>query len=118
MFYMLVSSGIAMEIHYCMGKRAGVEFYHTENDKCSRCGMTEKKNGCCHDEHQFHKLNDFHKNVSNDISFEAPFEIVELSFPHYNWQLAALPEAELINNHSPPDYLPPPATILHGVFRL
>jgi hypothetical protein len=115
---MLVSSGIAMEIHYCMGKRAGVEFYNNDNDKCGRCGMKEKKNGCCHDEHQFHKLNDFHKNVSNDICFEAPFDVVEISFPLYNWQVASSPVAELINNHSPPGYLPPPASILHGVFRL
>ena len=115
---MLVSSGIAMEIHYCMGKRAGVEFYNNDNDKCGRCGMKVKNNGCCHDEHQFHKLNDFHKNVSNDISFDAPFDVVEISFPLYNWQVASSPVAELINNHSPPGYLPPPASILHGVFRL
>ena len=27
---MTVSSGIAMEIHYCMGKQAGVDFYKTK----------------------------------------------------------------------------------------
>jgi len=40
--YMGVSSGIAMEIHYCMGKKAGVEFYGSSTDKCGKCGMTGK----------------------------------------------------------------------------
>lgn len=69
---MSVSSGIAMEIHYCMGKKAGVDFYATGQDKCSRCGMKEKKGGCCNDEHQFYKLTSDHKTVTNDHDFNAP----------------------------------------------
>ena len=75
--YMAVSSGIAMEIHYCMGEKAGVEFYGSGSDKCGKCGMKDTK-GCCHDEHKFYKLNDSHKTVSNDINF-TPGEIAIVS---------------------------------------
>ncbi len=43
--YMSISTGIAMEIHYCMGKKAGMEFYVSSSDKCGKCGMTEKDTG-------------------------------------------------------------------------
>lgn len=61
-----MSTGVAMEIHYCMGKKAGVDFFQTENERCGRCGMKEKKGGCCNDEHRFFKLSDAHKNVAAD----------------------------------------------------
>ena len=53
--YMAVSSGIAMELHYCMGDMAGMEFYASANDTCGKCGMTQKNTGCCHDEFKFYK---------------------------------------------------------------
>ena len=40
--YLGVSSGVAMEIHYCMGKKAGVDLYNSNNQKCSKCSMHEK----------------------------------------------------------------------------
>ena len=77
LIYMTVSSGVAMEIHYCMGKRAGVDLYNTADEKCGRCGMKEKKGGCCNDEHVFYKLADAHKNVYNDYNaFVSPVIIV------------------------------------------
>ena len=116
--YLTVSSGIAMEIHYCMGKQAGVEFYASDNDKCGRCGMTEKKKGCCHDEHKFVKLADSHKNVYNDISF-SPGELALLTeYPSYNWQVAETGTLAVVNNHSPPNIFGPSATIRNCVFRL
>ena len=118
MMYMTVSSGIAMEIHYCMGKKAGVDFYGSANDKCGRCGMKEKKSGCCHDEHKFYKLSDSHKNVSNNINFTANEIAVLTEYPVYNWQLPADRALASINNHSSPDDTGPSNCILNCVFRL
>ena len=115
---MTVSSGIAMEIHYCMGQKAGVEFFKTKNDKCSRCGMTEKNNGCCHDEHQFHKLEDSHKNVYNNISFDAGEITIVSAYSVYNWQLPAESVNDIVHNNSPPGYSGPSACIMHCVFRI
>jgi hypothetical protein len=116
--YLGVSSGIAMEIHYCMGEKAGVEFYSGDAKKCGKCGMTEKKNGCCSDEHKFYKLDDLHKKASNDVNFETPVFILSNSFPAYDFILETTPVENTINNHSPPVYSGPSACILNCVFRI
>ena len=116
--YMTVSSGIAMEIHYCMGKKAGVEFFPSLNDKCGRCGMTEKKAGCCHDEHRFVKIEDSHKNGYNEISFSAGAKAVVTEYPLYHWQMAEQVTLASVNNHSPPDLTGPSAIVMNCVFRL
>ena len=115
---MTVSSGIAMEIHYCMGKRAGIDFYKTENDKCSRCGMKENKTGCCHDEHKFKKLEDSHKNVFNTISFDAPEVALLSDHPVYNWKITTGLTTQVIHNNSPPIYSGISACIMNCVFRI
>ncbi len=116
--YMAVSSGFAMDIHYCMGKKAGVDFYGSANDKCGRCGMKGKKGGCCHDELKFYKLSDSHKNVSNNISFTVDVIAVVTEYPHYNWQLPADAALATVNNNSPPDDTGPSACVLNCVFRI
>lgn len=115
--YLGVSSGIAMEIHYCMGKKSGIDLYGSKNDKCGNCGMKEKK-GCCNDEHKFFKLNDSHKNVSNDLSFEAPLAILTNQYLVNDFLPAVNNDVIKINNHSPPLYNKPSACILHCVFRI
>src|SRR5450631_2049405 len=102
MIYMTVSSGMAMEIHYCMGKKAGIDLYGTGSEQCGRCGMKEKKDGCCHDEHQFIKLSDYHKNISNDIHFGIEEGIKLTAYPVYNWQTTSDGVVALVNIHSPP----------------
>lgn len=116
--YMAVSSGIAMEIHYCMGKKAGVEFYGSSSDRCGKCGMKDTKTGCCHDEHKFYKLNDSHKTVSNDINFAADEIVLAGGQVVYDWQLPVSVSLAAINNHSPPDNTDPSACIMNCVFRL
>lgn len=115
---MVLACGVATEIHYCMGKKAGVELYGSESKQCGKCGMTEQKDGCCHDEHEFYKIGDSHKTVSNDLDFTAPVAIIENIFPVYDWQLPAYAAATAVNNHSPPEYSRPAACILNCVFRI
>lgn len=115
--YLGVSSGVAMEIHYCMGKKAGVEFYGSDNDKCSKCGMKHKK-GCCNDEHKFYKINDSHKTVSNDLSFETPVVAIVTQYPFYQTSFVFTDVDKTVQNHSPPIYTKPSACVLNCVFRL
>lgn len=116
---MTVSSGIAMEIHYCMGEKAGVDFYKLTDDKCGLCGMKEQnKKGCCSDDHKFYKLDDSHQKAVNDYSFNIGEMAIISHYPIYEVQVPPAASAALINNHSPPGYTKPPARILHGVFRI
>ena len=116
--YLGVSSGVAMEIHYCMGKKAGVEFYGHDNGKCGKCGMTEKKNGCCSDEHKFYKLEDAHKNISNNLSFETPVFNFVTTYPDFSNLFVENIAFKTIQHHSPPDYTEPSTCIMNCIFRL
>jgi hypothetical protein len=116
--YLAVSSGIVMEVHYCMGKIAGVELYGSSDDTCGKCGMTEKKGGCCSDEFKIYKLEDAHKNVTNAISFFDGQAAVITTYADYNW-LQALQTAPLASPvHSPPDIGGPPLNIIYCTFRI
>lgn len=116
--YLAVSSGIALEIHYCMGKQAGVELYGTGNNKCGKCGMTDTRSGCCHDEYKFYKLEDSHKLVSNDITIAAGEVVLTNDHSIYHWSLPGNTTAANFNDHSPPIYSGPPDHVLNCVFRL
>lgn len=94
-----------------------MDLYGAGNDKCHKCGMKEKK-GCCSDENKFYKLNDSHKNVSNDLNFEIPVAVITNIYPSFNFLLSDLQAEEKINNHSPPIYNRPSACVLNCVFRL
>ncbi len=116
--YMAVSSGIALELHYCMGDKAGMELFGSSSDSCGRCGMTEKDTGCCHDEYKFYKLSDSHKTVSNDIDLAASsFKVVNDHYI-YDWQMPDNTALTAVNNYSPPDHTAPPACIMNCVFRI
>lgn len=49
-----------VNIHYCMGRLASVEYGIGEQDECNKCGMKERK-GCCHTESTFLKIQDDHQ---------------------------------------------------------
>ena len=116
--YMAVSSGVALQLHYCMGDKAGMELYGSATDKCGKCGMTEKHSGCCHDEFKFYKINDSHKTVSNDIDLSATWVAIVKDFYLYNWQMPDKTALTAVNNHSPPDDTEPSACIMNCVFRI
>jgi hypothetical protein len=116
--YMGVSSGVAMELHYCMGDKAGVDLYGSSSDTCGKCGMSEKDSGCCHDEYKFYKIEDSHKSVYNTIDLTASSEALINDHFMYNWQLPEDMAASAVNNHSPPGYAGPSLCILNCVFRI
>lgn len=118
LIYMAVSSGIAMDLHYCMGKKAGVDLYGSASDTCGRCGMTEKDTGCCHDEFKFYKISDSHKVVSNDINLSAFETPIITTYFLFNWQMPDNVAPIAVNNHSPPDDTGPSACIMNCVFRI
>lgn len=116
---MMSSTGIAMEVHYCMGKKAGVDFFKVENEKCKKCGMIEKKGGCCNDEHKFFKLNTECKNSSPYLLTQF-FNGDALVLQSNDFYLSHFPcnTSNVIISDYPPDKHSPPIYILNCVFRL
>ncbi len=63
-FYLTVSSGMVMNVHYCMGKFSSVTFGHEQDHNdgaCDKCGMVKTENHCCKDEVTKVKLSDSHQ---------------------------------------------------------
>ena len=115
--YLGVSSGIAMNIHYCMGKLFSVELMHS-NDKCHKCGMKYGKNSCCNDKFKIVKLTDSHKIISNDINIFTPVAILDNSKSIFDTDFHNTQITTLFNNHSPPISQGISLCILHSLFRI
>ncbi len=70
--YISSSTGATLHFHYCMGAHAGWGFGHNDAKICSKCGMEEKDNGCCKNEHRFIK-----NNTDQKIT-ESTFQLMQL----------------------------------------
>lgn len=79
-FYLAITSGLAMNIHYCMGKISSVSF-GSEGDHsdgtCNKCGMNKTENHCCNDEFQFVKLTDSHQSSG----FSGNIQLISIELP-------------------------------------
>ncbi|MGB8190578.1 MAG: hypothetical protein WCF67_01605, partial [Chitinophagaceae bacterium] len=64
-FYLSLASGVMVNVHYCMGELASVDYGHKEEDKCGRCGMPDDNNACCHTDSKLVKLQDDHQLTSS-----------------------------------------------------
>ena len=117
--YMMTASGFAMEVHYCMGEKVKVEFFsNKEDEKCGRCGMKEKKGGCCTDELKFYKISDSHKQINNDLDLTTVGVWTVIPFPVYNWQMPAIANSYVEAVHDPPQIPKPSRLIFHCIFRI
>ena len=79
--YLAISSGLILEIHYCMGKEAGssVKFAGNATPRCGKCGMENGPHKCCHNELKLIKVQDSHQQASLDYQCQAPEVPVQLS---------------------------------------
>lgn len=63
-FYLAATSGMVINVHYCMGKISSITFNedadHNEG-ACGKCGMLKTQNHCCKDEISKGKVNDSHQ---------------------------------------------------------
>jgi hypothetical protein len=115
--YLGVSSGVAYNVHYCMGKISSIDLMH-KNDKCGKCGMKSNADGCCKDEFKIIKLNDSHKLIANDINIVTPVAIIENLKRDFDPKLFSSQITSSLNNHSPPESPGIALNILHCVFRI
>ena len=114
--YVSIASGVMVNIHYCMGDLASVEYGTDASEACGKCGMKEKK-GCCHTEYKFVKLQDAHQLVKTAIEFtQLPAEL-----PAYtvNNDIFLKEQSHLsLNYHSPPDPRVNEVYLHNCVFRI
>ena len=60
LLYIVTASGIVVNLHYCMGKLASVEYGIDTHETCGKCGMKDTP-GCCETESKVVKVQDEHQ---------------------------------------------------------
>lgn len=58
--YMTASSGVVVNVHYCMGKMASVQMDNSTDNLC-KCGVKTSSKGCCHNEVKVVRMTNLHK---------------------------------------------------------
>ena len=117
LIYLATSTGLALQVHHCMGKSAGLSLISSSQNKCGECGMTKGKNACCKDEVKFVKLQDSHKLLYANFELPIPEAIINNTY-HINDVSLVNRISPLVNLHSPPNSGQPSLCILHCVFRV
>jgi hypothetical protein len=84
--YFVISSGLVMSVHYCMGKISSVDLNHNSTETCV-CGMSLKETsnkGCCKTEIKMVKLEDNHKATYAFYNFQAPVTLAPQAISIFN----------------------------------
>jgi hypothetical protein len=117
LLYFTASSGVVLNVHYCMGHVASVKVDNF-SVKAGMCGSDEQQGDCCRDEVKVLKVSNQHKAAVAAYSINLPV----VALPTYSSlidqssltsQLADQPVA-----HAPPGISSPPDYILNCVFRI
>ncbi len=98
--YFTISTGVIVNIHYCMGKVSSVKMNVLAQNLCG-CGKKENK-GCCKTEHKLVKLADNHKAEVVNFTLQAPVDIQSSVYNLINTPLLNQNDNQTFNNHSPP----------------
>lgn len=115
--YLSLSTGIVINLHYCMGDLASVELGLSHDDTCAKCGMKDQK-GCCETEYQLVKVQDVHQ-AAKDFSASVLNSPV-LSPPPVSitWVPVFVSTPAYPSYSYPPDSGPIDRCVLHSVFRI
>jgi hypothetical protein len=115
--YITLTSGVVVNIHYCMGRIAGVSYGHEADHKCGKCGM-QNKEGCCGTEHKLIKADDDHiysKTVSATSSLPA---VIPAGYPEHTSPLSSTADHSSSLYHSPPDVRGNHLFVHNSIFRI
>lgn len=115
--YITLTSGVAVNVHYCMGKMAGVTYGVERAHECEKCGMQARK-GCCETEHKLVKADDDHT-ASQAFSAKVPvFAAIITEFSAYIAPALKAREHIIPRYHAPPGIQSTDLCVLNSVFRV
>jgi hypothetical protein len=116
--YLSTSSGMVLNVQYCMGELSSVKVEGFSRDKC-KCAASEKSFGCCSNEYKVAKIKEPHAASIIHYSIDAPVANTTsgVSLINYSPTLSA---GQLIrsSDSSPPLRTSPHIYIKNCVFRI
>lgn len=118
--YFVISSGLVMSIHYCMGKISSVDLSHNSTETCV-CGMSLKETsskGCCKTEVKMMKLEDNHKAAYAFYDVQTPVILLPKSISLFE-QIDEVTSAKVYADINGPPLLSEQDTyLINCVFRV
>lgn len=117
LIYGTATMGATIHLHYCMNEYVGWSLWDAEKDKaCGKCGMTEKKEGCCKDEHRQVKLKTEHQK-SATAQYIPFLDVPALAVPVDNFTFEIKPTSLAFPVFNAPPKIPKERLyILHCIF--
>jgi hypothetical protein len=116
--YGAASMGATVHMHYCMNEFTGWNLWHDDEDsECGKCGMKERKDGCCKDEHKQIKVEDDHhkSRVAKHVQLlSAPALLIP--FPNYIFKATSIPLFAPLSNAPP--HIPQRLHLVNCVFLI
>lgn len=117
--YFILTCGVMINQHYCMGRYQSFNLYAAEKDECGKCGMPmDQSHGCCKDEVKIVKLQVDQNTTTISYTFknfEAP-AIVPSDFIAACTTISGNFQAQV--NHAPPDLSYQAVYLQNCVFRI
>jgi len=119
LIYGSATMGATIHMHYCMNEFVGWSLWHGKKDKeCGKCGMKEKKGGCCKDEHKQVKLKTEHQK-SATAQYIQFLDVPALVTPLTDFSFKGTPIAlDFPVSNAPPKIPRERLYILHCVFLI
>ncbi|MGN6617981.1 MAG: HYC_CC_PP family protein [Ilyomonas sp.] len=114
--YMGTTSGMVMNVHYCMGKVASVDIDNF-NAVCNKCGEKQQPN-CCGTETKVVKLNETHNQSINSFELKAPVAHTTTFFDTDFAATVHTGSGKSVMANAPPLLSPPRFFIKNCVFRV
>ncbi|WP_111591917.1 HYC_CC_PP family protein [Chitinophaga dinghuensis] len=102
--YVALTSGFAVNVHYCMGKLAAVELQSAPADFCGKCRKPAKNMDCCKNEFKFCKVSESHHGapaVQQDFTVAADLRLPVKVLPQPT--IISLQKVITAIPHGPPD---------------
>ena len=116
--YLAISSGVVVNIHYCMGKMSSVKLQAWTPDTC-RCGKKmESKKGCCKTELKLVKLEDAQKASYADFVIHTPVTPLVTELNLLQASSYAVQDISYPKEHSPPLLSEQDTYLRNCVFRI
>lgn len=102
-FYFAFSSGVVINLHYCMNKFDSSKFGAEKSKLCGKCGMhTDDSNRCCHDVVKVIKIQDDQQVSSTNVKFTSPEATVIVHTYSTDELINNNVNDFTFSNHSPP----------------